>query len=194
MSEWSPSAEDIQQSQRAYMRYVGGVGILNDPTTEFSRGVLGQGIGVEVDVEPVIICAEELIYDGLSKVIRFANPQELRSAKEKMEHRFEAALPHIMSLVDSMPLDDMRAMRLDRINPAFLGMLPMPLTDEAIYHNFCHSRRDKLEVVKLLDGYHPAAQFEQALGGRTLANYRTGAQKRGVNTGPYYSQKPPQTA
>lgn len=182
-SGWAPSEPDVRQGQEAYLRYAGGVGIINDPHTDFAQGMLGEGR--EASEHPVcaLITAEELMYANLVKLAKAANPPELRGATGRLEHRYGSALPHIISIIDRVFENDTMLMRLDRINPALLVMRPSPLEDEAVYKALCHGRRHKLYTSRLLDGVGAAAEFTDLLEGRTLGNTKTAATRRQLTAG-----------
>ncbi|MGH7241449.1 MAG: hypothetical protein ACREGB_04085 [Candidatus Saccharimonadales bacterium] len=165
---WSPSTQDVRQGQEAYLRYASGVGILNDPHAEFAAGVLGEGCDVDANPESIIVLAESLMYTNLSRLAKLANPPDIRGDKGRIEQRYEQALPHIMSFVDSVLASEVGQMRLDRINPALIVFRPSPLEDQFLYRHICHGRRQKIETVRLLDGMGVAIWFEGLLDGRTL--------------------------
>lgn len=163
MSEWQPSPEEIHLGQESYIRYLGGVAILNAPHHQVSEALLASV--AEEDVEAAILRAEDLLYNGLRGVIKYANSPVARHWAQA-EHGFGAALPHMIEIVDGTY--ERHARRLDRINPAFNALRPAPMYDETTYHSLCHANRGRLYTERLMDGVQSAAIFRPKLAGRRL--------------------------
>jgi len=175
---WQPSEEDVHDGSEGYLRYAGGVGILNNPYSEASTDLLGYGHSVESDPVAAITVAEDNMYSGLMKLIRAANPPELRTAIANMETRFAAARPHIISIVDGVHHSDWSIMRMDRMTTALVSFRPCPVEDEIIYGYFCHGRKQKLNTLRLMDGVGAAKEFMPHLEGRALAGTSKATEQR----------------
>ncbi len=166
MDEWQPNAEDLRNGQEAYIRYLGGVAIINDPWSPFARGIHQRQDNPE-DLLTIVNHAELLIYRGLQKVITFANPPDHRRNMIKTGSRFNEALPNMRKIIDTTCSDF--AERLDAINPALRLAQPAPILDRYMYGHFAHCRLYKIGTRRLLGGLLPAVDFESILAGRTLA-------------------------
>lgn len=164
---WTPSAEDMESGQDAYIRYIGGLMLLHDPENDVSQGVIGDAWReATVTDEEVVVQAENIMYRSLRIMIFRTNPPDFRSPLSSAESRHDQASPHIRSIVAKVC--ESKAKRLDEINPAIKSMRPMPLADPAIYAYLCHGRRYKIQTRRLLDDFMPAPLFSSILAGRVL--------------------------
>ncbi len=164
---WTPTEVDMTVGREGYIDYAIGVAILRDPDREVASIVAPETD--EMSDEIIITRAEQLMWHGLVKVIKCANPPELRSPITKLEFKHESALPNIEAIVDSVCDPKTREYRtLKKLDPLFVDIPPNPLKDNRVYKYIAHSRREKLKTTELLAPFYPASKFSALVEGRKL--------------------------
>jgi hypothetical protein len=160
--EFYPSDEQRTIGHSGYLRYLAGIAVLNEPSSDFAVSIVGEGVRLPREV---ILWAEEgLMLDGLVKVIKSANPStyDLRKA----EHSFDTALPFMQDTVE-------RAYRvskaqIDAMNMGFFALRPLAVRDGNVYRSICHPNVGRILTTTLMDGVQPAVAFRDLLNGRHL--------------------------
>jgi hypothetical protein len=165
MAEWYPNAQESRLGQEGYLRYLGAVVLIHDPDSAFAVGMLGRRVR---DPSIIVSHGNGLMYNGLRTFIKYANPPDARGDLVRAEHAYEAALSHMIATVDEAYAT--QSARIDRMNGALFALRPQPpVTDEVTYKYLCHSRRDMLFTLSLMDGIRPAESLMAYVQGRTLS-------------------------
>lgn len=166
MSEpWKPSEIDKFQAHEAYFRYAVGLVMLNDP--ERLRDVHQQKDLTNREQQAVIVVhAKTLMWAGLSDVIRYANPPDLRNPFTKAENNFSQAFPHMRDLVKEAVEEEEN--RLSVLNDSLSFLQPLPAAHEAIYKSIAHGRKDKVHVFQTMDVYPISGIFTEDVGNETF--------------------------
>lgn len=166
MSElWKPSEIDRFQAHEAYFRYAVGLAMLNDP--ERLRDVHQQEDLEDPKQQAVIVVhAKTLMWAGLSDVIRYANPPDLRNPFTKAENNFSQAFPHMRVLVKEAVKEEDD--RLSVLNSSLSFLQPLPTAHEAIYKSIAHGRKDKVHVFQAMDVYPISNALAEDVGDKTF--------------------------
>lgn len=164
MSEARPpydlAPEELRLGEEAYLRYLGGVSMLHDTSTEFALDLCAADIA-----DAYIATAEQLMYSGARRLIRTANLRLISEAAE-MEKNYATVLPRMWHIVDNTYID--LGARLAHLGEAITVLRPAAFTDEKIYHHLTHPRKDKLQTQRLMDSVSPSPLVAESLQRRTL--------------------------
>jgi hypothetical protein len=163
---WNPSEVDTYKGKVAYIRYAAGLAILNDP--DKLQPLYRRDMSDGADTDEVLGHAKSLIWAGLSDIIRYANPPEMRRPFANTEDRYHQALPHmIKTVVDSVETE---RERLDQLNPLIPIIQPLPLTSELIYKHVVHPRKAKVYVSQVMDAFTIDPRFGENAGSQSFEN------------------------
>ncbi len=132
-------------SNQAYLDYATGVAIFAAPhETQYFHN---RPVELEFR-EDIAVHAEQLMYDGLTRFIKLAHPQQRRSPMSGLEHLYDEAIDPMLEALDTVYADESE--RLASIYQPLSILRPAVFTDEAVYRYICHSRYKKLTTRRLL--------------------------------------------
>lgn len=162
------SETDLVSGRDAYIRYLGGVAVLHNPFSGVAKSLIGDQLVEKSDTSREVITrhAEQMIWDGLTGLAKYANPEDRRSNLSTAEYCFDEVKPNILKIVDSVYSEQPE--RVDLIDDSFRAIRPNPLIRKVLYGYVCHSRRNKILTDRVLEGFMPSSFFGQTLNGRTL--------------------------
>lgn len=153
---WTPTETERICNGKSYVKYALGVVLLNDPLRFLS--IFGMDNLCENNKSKAFSHAKSLAKAGLTEVIQYSNEPIYRSPLSAMEDKFEDALPHMLESVNDG--FEYFGEQLDALNPALRLVRPMPLSNEVVYKNICHSRVTKLDAASMMGGFMIAEIFE----------------------------------
>ncbi len=170
---WKPSDAQRRLAVEGYLGYLGGLTVFRKPFSETAvelHGLEEEYIDANVDEsrEVMALTAEALMIDGLTRVIRHANPRE-RGGLQNSEAYFDEASEHMLdTIARAYSLEEARIDDLG--DTSYKKFHPFPLADEYIYRYVCHGRLYKIETARLLAGFASHRFFGDPvnLRGRTL--------------------------
>ncbi|HVV67055.1 MAG TPA: hypothetical protein VHB72_03220 [Candidatus Saccharimonadales bacterium] len=161
---WEPSDLDKFQAHEAYFRYAVGVIMLNDPGS--MSDLHQKNLADAEQQQAVLVHAKTLIWAGLSDVIRYANPPELRSPFTNTENNFAEAFPHMRDTVREVAEEE--SDRLSELNNTLPILRPLPLAHETVYKSIAHGRKEKVYVFHAMDVFPVSSSFNGDIENQTF--------------------------
>lgn len=170
-AQYELSGEELACGQDAYLYYLGGLAILHSPYGGYSRSTFGDNLpenpaGFMEYREPVVAHAEELMVEGLFRVIAVSNRLEPGQAIGAAEGSYKTASPNFLRIVNTT-CESLKG-RVEAIDLDLALPRPMPLRKYRTYTYLCHSRKSEIYTKKLLDNILPSELFGTVLDGRTV--------------------------
>lgn len=177
---WIPGEADVIASGRAYITYATGVALIHDPREELTSMVMSKS--ERQSGEDIVVRAEELMWQGLTKLIKYANPPESRSPLSKAKYRHSSAYPHIERVLDMVTDPNASGnspyKKLFILDPRLVEFPPMPLEQEGLYKSIAHGRTDKVRTKALMGIFSVSDTLSPIVEGRTLSMGRREGEKR----------------
>lgn len=168
-AEWQPDALDKYQLSQGYMLYAAGLSVVNNPKGMYA--IHSRDVFDPEQAATVLVHAKNMIWAGLSDVIRFSNRPEFRSSLDSAEFLFESAFPFMTSSVKEVIANE--ADRLRELNPLIVAAQPLPVADETIYKYISRGRKGKLRLQKAVEPFAVHELFGADAGQQTFSGVDT---------------------
>jgi len=192
---WTPSHEDMERAEQAYLRYATGVIMIYNPNHVVSLALLDrppkdpnaqrfmEKLHEQSDPEVLVAGAERLMWRGLREVVRNLNPPDIRRRLTDTSGRYISTRPILESLVDVVTNPDIDSDITDELFTLDTSLpdpdiAPMPLLDERIYRCVALSSPLRVRTVELMGEFAVDPDLEDIVTeGRRISNGRINGER-----------------